>query len=76
MKNLKINPLWIAFLGAWIPGWLITLPINENVKTALLGAVMIFLGYCLYVGIMRLNEEKEKQQSETEAKEDEGGNKS
>ncbi|NLW25400.1 MAG: hypothetical protein GXY91_09245 [Clostridia bacterium] len=58
MRNLKINPLWIAFLTVWVPGTIARFKIPETPKTILIWAVLIFQIYCLYLGIQRLKKKK------------------
>ncbi|KJS83100.1 MAG: hypothetical protein JM58_13315 [Peptococcaceae bacterium BICA1-8] len=58
MKNLKINPLWIAIATVWVPGVIAKSPLPETPKTIMIWIIVIIQIYLLYIGIERLRAEK------------------
>ncbi|KJS21507.1 MAG: hypothetical protein VR72_10215 [Clostridiaceae bacterium BRH_c20a] len=58
MKDLKINPLWIAIATVWIPGLIAKSFLPETPKTIMIWIIVGFQIYLLYIGIDRLRAEK------------------
>jgi len=58
VKNLKINPLWIAITTFWIPGLIAKSSLPETPKTILIWGIVAIQIYFLYIGIERLRAEK------------------
>ncbi|MDK2822811.1 MAG: hypothetical protein PWQ67_665 [Clostridia bacterium] len=58
MRNIKINPLWLALLTFWVPNTIAKTSIPETPKIILIWAVIAFQIYLLYLGIERIRASK------------------
>ncbi|MFZ7103992.1 MAG: hypothetical protein ACOWWO_15240 [Peptococcaceae bacterium] len=60
MKDLKINPLWIALLTFWVPNFVAKTSLPETPKTVLIWVIVAFQLYLLYKGIEIIRANKKK----------------